>query len=288
MIVILGGSGFIGRAFQESLTRSGLSFEVVSRRTVDYTDERTLVAFLRERRPEFLINAAGYVGTPNIDACELNKVECLRTNTSLPGIIRTACEQSNIPWGHVSSGCIYTGSKQNNSGFTEQDCPNFSFRQDNCSFYSGCKALAEEILIGADKCYIWRPRMPFSHTDSPRNYISKVLNYEKLLDATNSLSQLNEFADACVDCWKRHVPYGVYNLTNPGSATTRQVVALIQRFRLSDRQFQYFESEDEFMRLVAKAPRSNCVLDCSKAISVGLKLTDVSLALEHAVQMWQS
>ena len=24
--------------------------------------------------------------------------------------------------------------------------PNFSFRQDNCSFYSGTKALAEEIL----------------------------------------------------------------------------------------------------------------------------------------------
>src|SRR6185503_4612969 len=107
---------------------------------------------------------------------------------------RQACEQVNIPWGHISSGCIYTGSKPDGSGFGEQDRPNFTFRQNNCSFYSGCKALAEELLADAERCYLWRPRMPFSHRDAPKNYLSKILNYEKLLDVTNSLSELDEFA----------------------------------------------------------------------------------------------
>jgi hypothetical protein len=45
-------------------------------------------------------------------------------------------------WKSGSSGCIYTGSRPDGSGFTEENPPNFNFRQNNCSFYSGTKALA--------------------------------------------------------------------------------------------------------------------------------------------------
>ena len=33
----------------------------------------------------------------------------LQGNAVLPGIIREVCEDLKIPWGHVSSGCIYSG-----------------------------------------------------------------------------------------------------------------------------------------------------------------------------------
>jgi hypothetical protein len=68
-----------------------------------------LRAALQRDRPEFLINAAGYTGKPNVDACELHKAECLLGNAVLPGIVAQACEEAGVPWGHVSSGCIYTG-----------------------------------------------------------------------------------------------------------------------------------------------------------------------------------
>jgi dTDP-4-dehydrorhamnose reductase len=288
MIVILGGRGYIGHSLQRALLRSDLPFQLVSRRTVDYTHPEWLRGFLRECHADFVINAAGYVGQPNIDTCEVNKSECLNANTGLPGTIRSVCEQLQIPWGHVSSGCIYTGSRTDGSAFTEMDAPNFSFRHNNCSFYSGCKAMAEEILADAEQCYIWRPRMPFNHIDSPRNYISKVLQYEMLLDATNSLTHLDEFADACVACWKNRVPFGIYNLTNPGRVTTRQVVSLIQKYRLTKKQFCYFDSEQHFMATAAKAPRSNCILDCTKAIAAGLKLTNVHEALERSIRNWQA
>ena len=64
---------------------------------------------------------------PNVDACEVHKAECLAGNAVLPGTIAQACEAANVPWGHVSSGCIYTGSRPDGSGFTEEDAPNFSF-----------------------------------------------------------------------------------------------------------------------------------------------------------------
>jgi dTDP-4-dehydrorhamnose reductase len=259
---------------------------VASRASSDYSSLPVLVKMLRELRPEFLINAAGYTGKPNVDACEIHRTECLAGNGVLPGVIREACEQTQTPWGHVSSGCIFTGAKADGSGFTESDAPNFSFRQNNCSFYSGCKALGEEVLDGAENCFIWRLRIPFNNINSERNYISKMMRYDRLLMATNSLSQLDEFADACVASWTQRVPFGTYNLTNPGSVTTRDVVRLIQKHGLSNRDFQFFDSDDQFMKLAAKTPRSNCVLDSTKAIAAGLPLSPIEDALESAMKHW--
>jgi dTDP-4-dehydrorhamnose reductase len=253
MILLLGGNGYVGSAIQKNLTGRGLPFNVASRASSDYSSLPVLIKMLRDLRPEFLINAAGYTGKPNVDACEIHRTECLDGNAVLPGVIREACEQTDTPWGHVSSGCIFTGAKADGSGFTESDAPNFSFRQDNCSFYSGCKALGEEVLSGAENCFIWRLRIPFNNINSARNYISKMMRYDRLLMATNSLSQLDEFADACVASWIQRVPFGVYNLTNPGSVTTRDVVRLIQKHGLSNRDFQFFESDDQFMKLAMKS-----------------------------------
>jgi dTDP-4-dehydrorhamnose reductase len=85
---------------------------------------------------------------PNVDACESAKYESLHGNAVLPGIIREVCEDLKIPWGHVSSGCIYSGRRADGEGWTEDDEPNFSFRSPPCSFYSGTKALGEEVLRG--------------------------------------------------------------------------------------------------------------------------------------------
>ena len=287
MILLLGGNGYVGNAIQKNLTGRGLSFTVASRASSDYSSLPVLVKMLRELRPEFLINAAGYTGKPNVDACEIHRTECLDGNAVLPGVIREACKQTDTPWGHVSSGCIFTGAKPDGSGFKESDAPNFSFRQDNCSFYSGCKALGEEVLSGAENCFIWRLRIPFNNVNSARNYISKMMRYDRLLMATNSLSQLDEFADACVASWTQRVPFGTYNLTNPGSVTTRDVVRLIQKHGLSNRDFQFFESDDQFMKLAAKTPRSNCVLDSTKAIAAGLPLSPIEEALETAMKNWR-
>jgi dTDP-4-dehydrorhamnose reductase len=288
MILLLGGNGYVGSAIQKNLTGRGLPFTVASRASSDYSNLNVLVKMLRELRPEFLINSAGYTGKPNVDACEIHRTECLDGNAVLPGVIREACEQTQTPWGHVSSGCIFTGAKPDGSGFTEDDAPNFSFRQNNCSFYSGCKALGEEVLEGAERCFIWRLRIPFNNINSARNYISKMMRYDRLLLATNSLSQLDEFADACVASWTQRVPFGTYNLTNPGSVTTRDVVRLIQKHGLSNRDFQFFESDDQFMKLAAKTPRSNCVLNSTKAIAAGLPLSPIDEALEKAMKNWQS
>ena len=133
MIYLLGGSGYVGQAYQVLLTQKGIPFRNLKRSEVNYADPAVLTAALRADQPAFLINAAGYTGKPNVDACELHKAECLDGNAVLPGRIAEACAAAGVPWGHVSSGCIFTGSRPDGTGFIETDAPNFTFRQNNCS-----------------------------------------------------------------------------------------------------------------------------------------------------------
>jgi dTDP-4-dehydrorhamnose reductase len=287
MIYLLGGSGYVGQAYQALLTRKGLAFKNLRRSDVDYTDHATLVRALKSDRPEFLINAAGYTGKPNVDACELHKHDCLFGNAVLPGIIADACAEANVPWGHVSSGCIYTGARSDGAGFTEEDVPNFTFRTNNCSFYSGTKALGEEVLLGKPNCYVWRLRIPFDNVESPRNYLTKLMRYSKLLDAANSISQLQEFVSATFACWEKRIPFGTYNVTNPGHVTTREVVGMIEKAGVYPKKYDFFSSEDEFMKTAAKTPRSNCVMSSEKLARAGIRLTEVHEAVEHALRTWQ-
>jgi dTDP-4-dehydrorhamnose reductase len=313
MILLLGATGYIGEAFVRALRERNQSFTALSRKQLDYTKFDLLLNFLRERKPAFLINAAGYTGKPNVDACEEAKADTLAGNTLFPQMLSQACLVEKIPWGHVSSGCIYSGAKVVESGisrvekdmtkpglrdlpeknhevvlgYTEADEPNFTFRDGPCSFYSGTKGLAEEAIAGVGQSYIWRLRIPFDEYDNPRNYLSKLQRYAKVYDNVNSISHRADFVNACLDLWEKHAPFGTYNITNPGYITSHQVVRMIERILKPGRKFEYWKDDAEFYHLAAKTPRSNCVLDVSKLLAAGIKIRPVEEALEYCLRNWK-
>jgi dTDP-4-dehydrorhamnose reductase len=313
MILLLGATGYIGEAFARELHSRKLLFTPLSRRDVDYSRFDVLLKYLQSARPEFLVNAAGYTGKPNVDACEVARADTLQGNTLLPQTIAQACAAASIPWGHVSSGCIFSGAKVNLGGqlraekdlmrpdvkqivaehpddihgFTETDEPNFSFRQPPCSFYSGTKALGEEAIAGLGQSYIWRLRIPFDEFDNARNYLTKVQRYSKVYDNVNSISHRADFVGACLDLWRFRAPFGIYNVTNPGWVTTREVIHYIERILKPDRRFEFWADDEEFYRVAAKTPRSNCVMDTTKLLAAGVKIRPVAEALENSLKNWR-
>ena len=84
MIILLGASGYIGQAFVQELTRRHWPFLPLSRKQLDYSRFDLLLNFLRDRKPDFVLNAAGFTGKPNVDACETARAETLQGNTLLP------------------------------------------------------------------------------------------------------------------------------------------------------------------------------------------------------------
>ena len=312
--LLLGATGYMGQAFAAELQRRKGPFYSLSRKELDYTDFNQFWNHLKENKPDFVINAAGFTGRPNVDACETARAETLLGNTLFPQSLAQACAVTNTPYGHVSSGCIYNGAKitENGrtriepdltkpevkdflaahpdqvSGFTEEDPPNFSFRSPPCSFYSGTKALAEEAMSGVGEGYLWRLRIPFDEQDNPRNYLTKVQSYARVYDNINSISHRTDFVRACLDIWDVRAPFGTYNITNPGWLSTRQVIGLIETHLKPNRKFDFWADDSEFYKLGAKAPRSNCIMDVSKLINAGVKIRGVEEAIDDSLRNWQS
>ena len=267
MYIVLGKSGYIAQAIISELKKRNLDHLALSRSDLDYTDFKTFQEFYHINYNNFstptknsiIINCAGYIGKPNVDACESNKGDTIMGNVVFPTNLANHCSTNDSTLVQISSGCIYNGYDKH---FAEEDKPNFTFG--NGSFYSGTKALCEKMILKHNpRSYIFRLRIPFDEYASPRNYITKLLNYENLVDVENSLSHRGDFARCCIDLLEKKVSHGIYNITNKGSVTTKEVVDLIRHHLKPNKDFKFFEDYDKFLDEVA-TPRSNCVLDTSK------------------------
>jgi dTDP-4-dehydrorhamnose reductase len=312
MVLLLGASGYVGRAFAAALLSRRCDFIPLSRRALDYTRFDVLFDFVRRTRPRFLINAAGMVGTPDAEVCERAREEALAANTLLPQTIARVCRLTRTPWGHVSSACIYRGAKvldahgnrietdlnsaafrrrlaaapETICGFTETDEPNFSFRRPPCNFYSGTKALAEEALAGTPQVYLWRPGVVFNHQPVPRNLLWRLAHRAGVADGIQPLSHVDDFAQACLALWETEAQYGVYNIVNPGIVTTAQIARLIRETapapgaRVADAgKLGERNGEGAF-------ERADCVLDTRKLEAAGVRLRTAAEALAAALEEW--
>jgi dTDP-4-dehydrorhamnose reductase len=313
MIFLLGASGYIGQAFGKEMIQRGIPFRPASRKEINYGDYRVLRAALQKEKPEFVINAAGFTGKPNVDACESRRGETIVGNVILAQTVAQACEAAGVRLGFVSSGCVYTGAKVRRecgtwavedrlteplvsellskrsdrvAGFSETDEPNFCFAHNNCSFYSGTKALAEEVMARFPDFYVWRIRIPFDEFDGPRNYLSKIQRYPKVYQNWNSISHRRDLVTACMDTWLQKIPGGVYNVVNPGYISTCEVVEKIQKRLRPAWKPEFWQSDDEFYRFGAITPRSNCILDPGKLLKSGIRIRPVEEALEEALDRW--
>ena len=313
MILLLGGTGYIGTAFAQELATRKVEHRIVSRRNVEYTRFSVFLKTLRSLKPVLVINCAGFVGRPNVDECERRQAETLLGNAILPELLQNACETVDVPFAHLSSGCIFSGAKvetvsgrevvrdlsapafrtqvesarETIYGFAETDEPNFSFRRPPCSFYSGSKALGEEVLRDGAQTYIWRMRIPFDEVDNPRNYLTKIQTYSKVYDNYNSITHRRDFARACLDLWDRRAAFGIYNVVNPGFVSTREIVSMIRSVLRTGKEFEFWPNDEEFYK-VAKAPRSNCILDTSKLLAAGVYLRPVREAVQQSLENWKT
>ena len=94
MILLLGSTGYMGQAFSTELRRRGHSFIPLTRKAINYSDFNLLFDYVRKVAPRFIINAAGYRGRPNVDACEEDRENTLFANTLLPQTIARVCSMT--------------------------------------------------------------------------------------------------------------------------------------------------------------------------------------------------
>jgi len=260
-ILILGG-GYIGTELLCSLLGKYNIF-THQRKDLDYFNKNDLSKFILNNNISIVINCSGFTGKPNVDEAEIKKNLCWDLNVVGPLKIVDTCNKLSVKYIHISSGCIYSGYSKE---FVEEDSPNFGLF-DESSFYSKSKH-AFETLTKEHDLKIIRVRMPICYDiNNPRNFLSKIMKYPNLIDMINSktfIPDLAGFVDALIDADISWVGQDIYNVVNPDPLTTCDVIKLLNE----GNEGSWNKLDPNWIsisELGTVAPRSNCVLDATKA-----------------------
>ncbi|SPJ78786.1 uncharacterized protein FTOL_07177 [Fusarium torulosum] len=272
--LIWGETGWVAGHLRALLEKQGKDIHTTSVRMENISQ---VAEELRRIQPTHVLNAAGCTGRPNVDWCEDNKAQTVRSNVIGTLTLADQCYQLGIHCTVFATGCIYQYDEQHpigGAGFTEQDAPNFTG-----SFYSMTKGHVEPILSCYDNVLILRLRMPVSDDLHPRNFVTKILNYDHVVNVPNSNTILYDLLPISI-ALAEHRETGVLNFTNPGAISHNQVLTLFRDIIRPSLTWRNFSLEEQSH--VIKAGRSNCMLDTSKleakAREYGFTIPDVHRA----------
>jgi len=220
MRILIIGNGQVGSALSASLVEHSIEHW---KKDIAHLSTEELIRI----SPDAVINAAGKT---DLKWCEENAREAFRSNVEAPvelyqRIVSLSKNTSKpIRFLHFSSGCIWDGPyDENGKPFT----PHHPARA--AAYYSWTKASCDELLLAEDNTSvaILRPRQLYSDLPSPRNTISKLLRYPKLIDTPNSMSSIDCTIKTVHHCLRSDDWNGIWNVYDAGVITPYQVGVML-------------------------------------------------------------
>jgi dTDP-4-dehydrorhamnose reductase len=213
MKIIIIGRGQVGTALRDALTEHDIHYWT---RDIDDLSSEDIFKI----NPHAIINAAGKT---DLKWCEENPRETFRCNIEAPvGLYQRVSAISKkdanpIRFLHLSSGCIWDGPyDENGKPFT----PNHPARP--AAYYSWTKAACDLLLLkeDAEHVAILRPRQVYSSLRSPRNTISKLNSYPRLVTTPNSMSSMEIIIKTVRHCLSSTKDWnGIWNIYDKGVPT---------------------------------------------------------------------
>jgi UDP-glucose 4,6-dehydratase len=135
----------------------------------------------------------------------------------------------------------------------------------------------EELLKEYDNVCTLRVRMPISSDlSNPRNFITKISRYNKVVNIPNSMTILDELLPISIEMAKRNLR-GIWNFTNPGAVSHNKILEMYRDY--IDPNFKWVNFTLEEQAKVIVAARSNNEMDASKLKSEFPELLSIKESL---------
>lgn len=278
-ILVFGAKGWIGKQFLNNT-----SHETVSATNTRPENFKECYEEIKSVRPDCVISFLGRTyGTgsdgkliSSIDYLELpgKLYENMRDNFYAPFNLAKICEELNIHFTYLGTGCIYTYTPEKHI-FTEEDVPNFFGSQ-----YSIVKGYTDQILRQFKNTLQLRIRMPLSKIASHRSFIDKIVSYPNICSMLNSMTMLDDMWKI-IDKMIEVRECGVYNLTNPGAVDHNWI---LQQYKtlINPAHTWKLVSYEEQMKII-KSERSNNEMSTSKLEEFCKKYTLELLPIRESI-----
>lgn len=263
--ILIFGKGFIGSLIQEQFNCA-----VSQRRIVRLKDAELEI---KKYKPRIIINCIGHSGKKNIDECELDKDKTLSANVFVPLMLAEVAIRNKIKLIHISSGCIYHFDYASQKPIEEYLVPDYFDL-----FYSRTKIYTERALEAFSHRFnilIVRLRIPLDDQPNPKNILTKLIKYKKIIDIPNSVTYIPDFIKAL-----RHLikidARGIFNLTNPGGLRYPQLLDVYKKY-FPDFKYRIISYKE------LNLARTNLLLSNKKLERTGFKMRNIRKVLEECV-----
>jgi len=267
-VLVYGSKGWIGGQFVEILKQNNIEFIEGTSRT---DNEITLNDEIEANNPTHVVSFIGRTHGKidnktytTIDYLEQEGklLDNVRDNLFSPLLLADICSKKNIHYTYLGTGCIFKFDEahpygKEESGFTEDSLPNFFG-----SSYSVVKGFTDRMMsFYKDTVLNLRIRMPITGMKNPRNFITKIVNYEKVCSVPNSMTVLPELLPYVLDMMRNKLT-GNINLTNPGLISHNEILQMYKEIVDNDFTWNNFTQEEQ--RKILAADRSNNFLETKK------------------------
>lgn len=286
-VLIYGGNGWIGSQVIDFLLK--LDHKVVKgeARAENMNDlEQEIKNINPTHIMSFIGRTHGQIGDKfytTIDYLEQKgKIkENVRDNLYSPLVLAILSTKLNIHFTYMGTGCIfeYDGSHPFElpiNGFTEDDSPNFFG-----SSYSVVKGYTDKLMhLFEDSVLNVRIRMPITSDYNSRNFITKIINYEKICSVSNSMTVLPELIPLMIDMADKKIT-GTINLTNPGLISHKEILEMYKE--IVDKDFTWHNFTIEEQSKILAAGRSNNYLDTTRLQKLYPNVLDIKNAVRKCL-----
>lgn len=281
--LIFGSKGWIGGMVKKYLEKEG---ETVFESDCRVDDELEVEKVVENICPNNILCFIGRThgqGYNTIDYLEQKGklLDNIRDNLFSPFVLAEIAKKTNTHLTYLGTGCIFT-SNDEKSIFGEEDKPNFFG-----SSYSVVKGFTDRMFcIFKDAGYPvlnLRIRMPIVGYHNPRNFITKITNYDKICSIPNSMTVLEDMIPITIDLAKKKIT-GTINLTNPGVIEHNEILELYKKYVDSTFIWKNFTIEEQNNVLLSE--RSNNHLDTTKLESLYPEIKNIKTSVEELMKKW--
>lgn len=272
-LVFGGKTGWIGQKIVTAIKEQGhVAIGAESR----LEDRQAVEQEIIDTKPDFIINAAGVIGRPNVDWCEDHKQEVIRYNIIGALNLADLAYIHNIHMTNVGTGCIYNYDEKHPQhsgiGFKEEEEPNFE-----AAFYCKTKIMLEKMFAVYPNVLNLRVRLPVASDFYRGNLIIKLTKYQKVVNIPNSITVLDDMVPLIPQMALKGLT-GVYNFVNPGVIHHNELLDLYKEYIDPTFTYQNFTLEEQSK--ILKAARCYNELDDSKLLKEFPELLSVKDALK--------
>jgi dTDP-4-dehydrorhamnose reductase len=284
-ILLFGAHGWIGNQLLH-LLQVHPHIEVITIATSRPQYVEDLRAELDQVQPTHVVSTIGrthgqinQIEIPTIDYLEYpgKLQENVCDNLYAPLVLAHECTKRNIHYTYLGTGCIFeyddNHPMENTSiGFTENDRPNFFG-----SSYSIVKGYTDQLMHLYDTHTLnVRIRMPITAEPNPRDFITKICNYERICSMPNSMTVLDELLPLLVDMIVTRRT-GTIQLTNPGTISHEEILTLYKEICDHNKTWKTMSYDDQTQLL--KSKRSNNSLDTTLLQTWYPEVSDIHTAI---------